>query len=415
MDDRQIINTAHKYKTPLYLFDGDRLEETYFNMKKVLPEAFEFFYSVKANPSYGICRILQKCSSGIEVASAGELHLALESGFDNKKILFTGPGKTYSELEFAVDSKILAINAESYKEIMLIDDIAKAKNKIVDVGLRIHPNFKIESKNPAISMMGTGTQFGVDIDEIPEILKYIKSSKNLNLVCFHVYAGSQIFQPDTTLAYFEQTINIFKELIEENDLHIKVLDFGGGFGVSYDGKNKPYDFEYFGAEINKLYHKYEDFFQGKKLVFESGRLLLAESGVFLTEVQYRKVLHDKVFLITDGGMNHNSLSTFREKKIRGNFLMKILDNRNEEETVTVAGPLCTPEDILGRNVTLNKADRGDILCIKNTGAYGSSFSPLGFLGHPAPCEVLVYKNNEYYLKKHGEFKNILNGQEIIEL
>ena len=120
-------------------------------------------------------------------------------------------------------------------------------------------------------------------------------------------------------------------------------------------------------------------------------------------------------MITDAGMNHNALSTFREKKIRGNFMMKILDNENEKETVTVAGPLCTPDDILGRNVSLSKADRGDILCILNSGAYGSSFSPLSFLGHPTPGEILIYNNREYYLKKHGSIQDILSGQERVTL
>lgn len=415
MNDKQMKALAQKYKTPLYLFDGDKIEETYGDMKKSLPDKFEIFYSVKANPMLGICKVLQRNSSGIEVASAGELYLALEAGFDPENILFTGPGKTYSELEYAVDSKIAAINAESFKEITLIDEIAKRNNRIVDVGLRIHPNFKVSTKNPVISMMGTGTQFGVDIDEVPGILEYIESSDNLNLMCFHVYAGSQIFEPDMTIAYFEQTLKIFKELTDKYELHIKILDFGGGFGVSYDGKSKTFDFNYFAAEIKNLYQKYESFLQDKRIVFESGRFLLAESGVFLTEVQYRKVLHDKTFLITDAGMNHNALSTFREKKIRSNFIMRILDNENEEETVTVAGPLCTPEDIPGRNVVLNKADRGDILCISNTGAYGSSFSPTAFLGHPDPCEILVYKGKEYYLRKHGEVKDILDGQERISL
>lgn len=415
MDDKQIKVLAQKYKTPLYLFDGDKIEETYLKMKNALPEPFEIFYSVKANPLFGICKLLQKNSSGIEVASAGELYLALEAGFNPKDILFTGPGKTYNELKYAIDSRIAVINAESFGEVILLNEIAANSNQVIDIGLRIHPNYKLPTKNPVVSMMGIGTQFGVDIHEIPKIVEFIGAATNLNLVCFHVYAGSQIFDPDTTVTYFEHTLRIFKELIEKYNLQIKILDFGGGFGVSYDGKNKIFDFDYFSAGIKKLYQQYKEFLKGRRIVLECGRFLLAESGLFLTEVQYRKILHDKTFLITDAGMNHNALSTFREKKIRGNFMMKILDNENEKETVTVAGPLCTPDDILGRNVSLSKADRGDILCILNSGAYGSSFSPLSFLGHPTPGEILIYNNREYYLKKHGSIQDILSGQERVTL
>lgn len=146
MDDKQIKVLAQKYKTPLYLFDGDKIEETYLKMKNALPEPFEIFYSVKANPLFGICKLLQKNSSGIEVASAGELYLALEAGFNPKDILFTGPGKTYNELKYAIDSRIAVINAESFGEVILLNEIAANSNQVIDIGLRIHSNYKLPTK-----------------------------------------------------------------------------------------------------------------------------------------------------------------------------------------------------------------------------------------------------------------------------
>ena len=420
MEEKYVRNLVDKYKTPLYLFNGDKIEDTYRKMRDSLPKPFEIFYSVKANPLIGICKILQKNSCGIEVASSGELYLALEAGFHSNDIIFTGPGKTYEELKFAIECNIAAINAESFMEVLVIEEIAKSNNQEVDIGIRIHPNFKLQTKNPSISMMGMGTQFGVDICEVSRIIEYTKKSPNLNLVCFHVYAGSQIFDPDTTVTYFEHTLKMFMSLINNYDLNVQMLDFGGGFGVSYDGKSSIYDYDYFAKKIHIIYEKYETFLHNKRIIFECGRYLLAENGLFLTEVQYKKILHDKVFLITDAGMNHHALSTYREKKIRSNFLMKILANDNDndndnDEVVTVAGPLCTPDDVLGRNVTLNRADRGDILCILNSGAYGSSFSPLNFLGHPSPCEVLIYKGKEYCLKRHGDIKDVLYNQEKVDI
>ncbi|MCW6109101.1 diaminopimelate decarboxylase [Clostridium sporogenes] len=400
---------AQKYGTPLYLFYADEMEKKYQMMKSSLPNQFEIFFSVKANSALAICQILQKNGSGIEVASKGELCLALNAGFSPSKILFSGPGKVYSELEYAIDNNIAAIVAESFHELKLIDEIARLKGKKVNVGIRINPNYESVQKNPVISMMGVGTQFGVDKNELPNIVNFLRETNNLNLTCFHIYAGSQIYDYKIAATYFNEATNMLSQIIKEYNLNIDIIDFGGGFGVPYN-KNEMFDFNCFSEEVNKIYNNNLSFFEDKRLVFESGRFLTARCGYFLTEVQYRKEINGRTFLITDGGMNQMAIATYREKKLRSNFIMNILDNDNSEEIVSVAGPLCTPDDILGRNVTLNKANRGDILCIPNAGAYGSSFSPLKFLGHPNPCEVLVYKDSDQVIKERGKAEDILKDQ-----
>lgn len=401
---------ANKYGTPLYLYNGDSIKNKYLAMKNLLFNKFDLFFSVKANPSLGICQLLQQCGSGIEVASAGELLLAIKAGYQPKDILFSGPGKTYEELEYAVEMQIAAIIVESLSELAIINSIAEKQNRKIDVGIRINPSFDSVKKNPVISMMGVGTQFGVDQDQIKGVIDYIHNTKLLNLICFHIYAGSQICDYNVAATYFEESVMLLEDIIQTNCLDIKIIDFGGGFGISYDGKKNPFDFYSFSESVSQTYKNHTELLEGKRLIFESGRFLLAESGNYLTKVQYRKMINNKKFLITDGGMNQNALSTFREKKIRGNFIMHILDNDKEEETITVAGPLCTPDDIIGRNVTLNHGERGDIVCVHNSGAYGSSFSPIHFLGHPAPCEVLVYDEKEYVLRDHGKKEDILIGK-----
>jgi diaminopimelate decarboxylase len=414
MDDNKIESLARKYQTPLYLFDGDDIENVYQSMKNLLPKQFDIFYSVKANSTLAVCQVLQKNGSGIEVASEGELCLALEAGFNPSDILFSGPGKVYGELEFAIEKNIAAIIVESFRELEIIQEIAKLKGKKVNVGIRINPSYESVQKNPVISMMGSGTQFGVDKNELPSLLSYIQATDNLNLICFHIYAGSQIFDYKVASTYLHEAIKLLSHIIEEYHLDIKILDFGGGFGVSYDGKKETFNFNSFAGEVQTLYNDNQKLFEGKRIIFESGRFLCARSGFFLTEIQYRKQINGNIFLITDAGMNQNALATFREKKIRGNFHMYILNNNNPKEVVSVAGPLCTPDDVLGRNVTLNKADRGDILCIPNLGAYGSSFSPSEFLGHPRPCEVLVYKGADFVIRERGKSEDILKGQTGIQ-
>ncbi|MGB8453608.1 MAG: diaminopimelate decarboxylase [Anaerocolumna sp.] len=415
MDDNKIASLTRKYLTPLYIFDGDNIEDNYQYMKKLLPEQFDVFYSVKANPSLAICQVLQNNGSGIEVASEGELRLALGAGFNPSDIIFSGPGKVYAELEYAIDQNITAINVESFGELEIIHKIAKLKEKKVNIGIRINPNYESVQRNPVISMMGSGTQFGVDVNQLPSLLSYIRETDYLDIICFHIYAGSQIFDYKVAAEYLLEAINLLSHIIAEHQLEIKILDFGGGFGVSYDGRKENFDFKSFAGEVKKLYDKHLKLFVGKRLVFESGRFLIAGSGYYLTEIQYRKQINGNMFLITDGGMNQNAMATFREKKIRSNFLMHILNNNNQEEVVSVAGPLCTPDDVLGRSVTLNKAERGDILCIHNSGAYGSSFSPQEFLGHPRACEVLVYKGRDYVIREHGKSEDILRGQYNLQM
>ncbi len=409
MNDRYLKELAEKYGTPLYVFDANNIQCTYYEMKKSIGD-IEIFYSVKANPSLAICQILQKSGSCIEVASKGELELAIAAGFEPHKIIFSGPGKIREEIEFALEKEIVALIAESFEEIQLINEIAEEKNCTVNIGIRINPSYESVQKNPVISMMGRGTQFGIDCTELESIIPYIKRHTHLKLMCFHIYSGSQIFDYNVAIVYFKEAIKLLHDIIKKYSLQIELLDFGGGFGISYDGKREDFDFNNFALEVKKVLEGYSEFIKGKRIAFESGRFLVAPSGYFLTEVQYRKVINGNTFLITDAGMNQNALATFREKRIRSNFKMHIITNTNPQEEVSVAGPLCTPDDVLGRNILLNHSGRGDILCIPNSGAYGTSFSPLEFLGHPRPCEIVVWKNKEYVIKKKGKFSDILTHQ-----
>lgn len=414
MNDHKMKELSEKYGTPLYVYDSELIENTYFKMKSLLWNKFDIYFSVKSNPSLGICQLLKELGSGIEVASAGELLLALRAGFDVTKILFSGPGKTYEELELAAEKGIAAIIVESIQELTVLESIARQNDRNISIGIRINPLFGTEEKNPIISMMGGGTQFGISQDELQDAISIIKKSKHLKLICFHIYPGSQICDYKMASKYFEESIRLLKNYIVRNNLEIEILDFGGGFGISYDGKTNPFDFYSFSQEVRTIYNKYKNFLAGKRLVFESGRFLLAESGLYLTKILYRKRINQHDFLITDGGMNQNAISTYRGKRMRSNFVMHLLNNVNEQERVTVAGPLCTPDDIIGRNVSLSRGKPGDILCVHNSGAYGSSFSPVNFLGHPTPCEILLRNGREYILKQRGDFGDILvNNNGII--
>lgn len=411
MDNSLLKKQAEQYGTPLYVFDGDGIINNYYGMTQQLPENTEIFYSVKANPSLGICQLLQNCGSGIEVASAGELRLALEAGFEPRKIIFSGPGKNEEELKNAIDLGIAAIVAESMSELEQIEQLASEVQCKVKVGIRLNPSYELPDAK--IKMAGSGKQFGIDEDDLDGIMSFLKSAEHLQLTCLHIYIGTQIFQYETVLSHVRQMLEIARKIIEIYGIDLKIIDFGGGFGVPYFGEGKLFDFKSFGQGMQKICQEYAEICKFRRLIFESGRYLLARHGYFLTKVLYKKQSKGTTFLITDGGMNNHVLSTFRGRQMRNNFPLYILGKTGEKELVTIAGPLCTPDDILGRDVEMGVAEQGDILCIPCSGAYGLSYSPKHFLGHPGPAEVIQYQGHNYILRQRGEVEEILSGQQKI--
>lgn len=408
MDDCLMIKQAERFGTPLYAFDGDGIANIYDRMTCLLPGGVEIFFSVKANPSLGICQLLRSFGSGIEVASAGELRLAIEAGFSPERIIFSGPGKTMEELEYAIENGIAAIIAESMSELDMLEQLANQRSCRVDVGIRLNPDYDLP--NARIKMAGSGKQFGIDVKDLPEVMSFFAKARHLQLVCLHVYVGTQIFEYEMVLTHVHHVLELARQIIEEHGIDLRMIDFGGGFGVPYFGEGNPFDFYSFGREMEVIYREYATLCEGRRLIFESGRFLLAENGYFLTKVLYRKRSKGTVFLVTDGGMNHHVLSTFRGRQMRNNFPLHFLGKTGEKEVVTIAGPLCTPDDILGRNVETVAAKPGDILCIPYSGAYGRSYSPTQFLGHPGPVEVLRYQGKDYLLRQRGRNDEILTGQ-----
>ncbi|HEX2925155.1 MAG TPA: type III PLP-dependent enzyme [Ruminiclostridium sp.] len=411
MEDSLLIELAEQFGTPLYVFDGDGITQNYNNMLRQLPENVEIFYSVKANPSLGICQLLNRCGSGIEVASSGELHLALKAGFQPHKIIFSGPGKIEDELEYAIEAGISAIIAESVSELEKLEQLAAERDLIVNAGIRLNPSYDLP--NARIKMSGSEKQFGIDADRLDEVMSFFAKARHVRLVCIHIYIGTQIFEYEMIIAHVRQMLELSKRIIREYGMDLRMIDFGGGFGVPYFGESTPFDFSSFGKEIKTVFEEYSDICDGRRLIFESGRYMLARYGYFLTKVLYGKNSKGTKFLITDGGMNNHVLSTFRGRQMRNNFPLYFLGKTGVKETVTIAGPLCTPDDILGRNVETVCAGPGDILCIPNSGAYGLSYSPVHFLGHPCPAEVLRYSDANYVLRTRGKSEEILAGQQEV--
>lgn len=405
-----ISEILQKYETPLYYYDGDAIEKNVRLLQDSLICGSNLFFSMKANPLLGLCQLMNSLGCGIEVASKGELFVALESGCNPEMIIFSGPGKTREELEFAVEKHIHIINIESWEELKLVNAIAEEHDCCVNVALRVNPK---ESKmNAKIKMSGVSSQFGIEESSIDkDAIRLVKELNNLRLVGIQVYMGTQILAAEDILNNTEYIINLALELSEKYHFELTYLNLGGGFGVPYFKNEEKLRIDQLKEGMKNLSYKYKAELKNVEIVFESGRFVLADAGKFITKVLYKKESKGKKYIVCDGGSNFHAASAFLGRIIRNNYPMYSIADAEDKEEVTVTGPLCTPTDVIGQGVEINKnIKEGDYIVIDKAGAYGLTYSPLAFLGHRRPIELMSYKNSIYVLREKGEVEENLMGQ-----
>lgn len=413
MNDKILSEIAQQYSTPLYVYDTEKIISQFNKLKSSLPEEFGIFYSMKANPLLGICRLFRKLGSGIEVASCGELSTALAAGFPPEKIIFTSPGKTYEELEFAVEAGIYSINIECVEEAKLINKIAAKNGKTVNISIRINPDFDVAGSS--IKMAGVATQFGVDQSQTESAFEVLKTLSNIQVLGIHIYTGTQALNAHNIVLSMEQIIKLSLDLSEKHGFALEFLNVGGGFGIPYFKGETDLDIELFRKEFAEMWANYRDKLAKTKVFVESGRYLMAEAGTYLTSVLYRKTCKGRKYVVCDGGSNQHASSAFLGRHIRNNFPMHVLNKTENEEEVFVVGPLCTPTDVIGQSVTLPETVPGDIIAIDKSGAYGITQSPGLFLSHPLPAEVLYYNGKTYILRERWRKEDFLKGQNNIDV
>ncbi|HEX3029377.1 MAG TPA: type III PLP-dependent enzyme [Clostridia bacterium] len=408
MEDKMLLDIAEVNGTPLYVFDGDCIIFSYKMLKNALPRDFEILYSIKANPLLGICELFKELGSGIEVASSGELYTALAAGFPPDKIIFTSPGKTLDELEYAIETGIYSINIESVEEAKLINEIAGRKCRNVNISLRVNPDFDFTGSS--IKMSGVPTQFGIAQGQLDDAFKVIKQLPNVSVIGIHVYMGTQITSAQNILENMDKTIKLALDLAEANNFKLKLLDLGGGFGIPYFKGEHDLDMQTLQEGLSDIWSRYEHKLAGTRVAVESGRFLMAESGVYLVKALYVKECKGSKYIICDGGSSQHASSAFLGRHVRNNFPMHILNKRGADEEVNITGPLCTPTDVIGQKVQTPEVVPGDILAIEKSGAYGLTQSPALFLSHPLPMEVIHYKGRTQILRERGKKEDFLRGQ-----
>jgi len=380
--------SARVGRTPFYAYDRALLRGRVAELRAALPGSIKLHFAMKANPMPALVGFMAMLVDGIDVASAGELKVALDAGADSAEISFAGPGKTEAELRQAVAARAL-INIESPREVRLLAAISADLGVQARVAVRVNPDFEL--KGSGMKMGGGPKQFGVDVEQVPDLLCNIAAA-GLGFEGFHLFAGSQNLRAESICEAQLKSYELALRLADAAPSPVRVLNLGGGFGIPYFPGEQRLDLRPIGDNLQRLADRAKREMPDASLVVELGRYLVGEAGIYVTRVVDRKLSRGQVFLVTDGGLNHHLAASGNfGQVIRKNYPVTIGNRVDaaEREVASVVGPLCTPLDLLADRMELPVAQPGDLVVVFQSGAYGASASPQAFLGHPVCTEVLV--------------------------
>ncbi len=374
-------------QTPFYAYDRGLLRARVAELRAALPRAVRLHYAMKANPMPALVGLMAGLVDGIDVASAGELKVALDAGADPAEVSFAGPGKRDVELRQAVAAGVL-VNVESARELPVLAQASQALGLPARVALRVNPDFEL--KGSGMKMGGGPKQFGIDVEQLPTVQRDI-GALGLAFEGYHLFAGSQNLKAESICEAQLKSYELALRLAADAPAPVSFLNLGGGFGIPYFPGEQRLDLAPIGDNLAALVARAATELPQAHLVIELGRYFVGEAGVYVTRVVDRKLSRGQVFLVCDGGLNHHlSASGNFGQVVRKNYPVTV-GNRVDaaRETASAVGPLCTPLDLLADRMDLPEAQIGDLVVIFQSGAYGASASPQPFLGHPAVVEVLA--------------------------
>lgn len=384
---------AQAYGTPLYAVDAGRLRQRYRALVAALDGWAEVFYSVKANPQPAVAAQFVAEGAGLEIASGGELRLALAAGCAPSRVLFAGPGKGRDELALAVSQGIGEVHLESFEEVQLCEAVAREAARVQTVSLRVNPGAAAEGG--AMRMGGRPTAFGFDEEQLAEAVQAVQACPHLRLEGLHVYAGTQILQAEVLLKQWRIALEIGVALAALLQRPLARIDLGGGLGIPYHPGQAALDLDAVRAGIGDLraLQQAQPGIAGAQVLVEPGRWLAGPAGVYLMGVRAVKTSRGQRFVVCDGGMHHHLAASGNLGQVIKLDYPLLAATRLDDAALgpaQVVGPLCTPLDTLGRQTPLPQAlATGDLIAVLQSGAYGLTASPVGFLSHPWPAEVLV--------------------------
>jgi len=371
--------------TPLFVYDTRRVADQVARFRAACPSEVALHYAVKANPYAPLLEAMAGMVDGFDVASAGELGRVAHLGLP---ISFAGPGKRDQELETAIRAGV-TINLESEGEAERAMAICVREGLKAKLAVRVNPPFGL--KGSGQKMGGLPSQFGVDHDRAPALIRWIVEA-GADWRGLHIFAGSQALHADAVIELQRETVALADSIAEEAGHTPPEVNLGGGFGIPYFAKDQPLDVEAAGAALAKTLAERPKTLANTQFAIELGRWLVGEAGVYLTRIVDRKESRGKIFLVTDGGLQHQLAASGNfGQLLRRNYPVAIASRFGVqlEEEVTITGCLCTPLDLLADEAMLPRAEVGDLVAIFCAGAYGLTASPTSFLSQPMAREMLI--------------------------
>ena len=373
--------------TPFYAYDRSVMSQKVAMLRRALP-GIRLHYAVKANPMPAVVAHMLALTDGLDIASGGELSVALAAGAKPTSISFAGPGKSIHELQRAIAADI-TLNVESERELLAAAKLGAQTSRRPRIAVRINADFELKSSG--MKMSGGPKPFGVDAERVPDLLRSMVQIP-VDFQGFHIFSGSQNLKADALVEAQTKSLALAAELSHFAPSAVKTVNIGGGFGVPLFPGEHELDLDPIAANLRALAPGFKKQLPQAEIALELGRYLVAESGIYVCEVIERKISRGHTFLICNGGLHHHLAASGNFGQVlRKNYPVVVGNKLNsaDREVVSVVGPLCTPLDILAERVELARAEPGDLIVVLQSGAYGLTASPRGFLGHPEPREVLL--------------------------
>jgi diaminopimelate decarboxylase len=386
VDLRRLAERAGR--TPFFAYDRTAIETRIRELRSLLPCGMHLHYSIKANPMAAVVHYLAAWVDGFDVASAQEMAIALNAGAAPGEIGFAGPGKSHDDLRRAVASGV-NVHVESETQLRLVSALGWELGVQPNVAIRVNPDFQVG--HSGMRMGGGAAPFGVDVDQVPPLLRELEA-REIALAGFHIFWGSQCLHAATVIEAQRQSTELIVRLASGLPQPPRFVNLGGGFGIPYFPGETPLDVKAVCEAMHDWLPRLCERLPGTLPILELGRYLVGEAGIYVCRVIDRKVSRGKTFVITDGGLHHHLAASGNFGQVlRRNFPV-VIANRPDgvpQDRCHVVGCLCTPLDRLADDIELPEAHIGDFLVVRQSGAYGRSASPVHFLSHPEPVEMLV--------------------------
>ncbi|UXU74675.1 MULTISPECIES: type III PLP-dependent enzyme [unclassified Paracoccus (in: a-proteobacteria)] len=392
--DRVLTQAATQFGTPAYVYCADTMAQRLADLRAHFSRWFKISFAVKSNPNPGVLGWMLGRVDSLDISSGGEFALARQAGWPADRISFTGPAKREAELRAVIQGGIGELVVESLREARLADQIAAECNRVQEIMVRLAPDRV--PRGFGDQMAGRPSAFGIDIEDAAEVLPQIAALPHLRIIGLHIYSGTQCLKPEAICENWRIFMRVFRDTCATMGLKPRRLIFGAGLGIPYHPGDTALDLAAIAADIGPDLDAFcaDAGFADCQLVLELGRYLVGPAGWFLTRVLSVKQSRGTRMAICDGGLNANLAASGNFGMVlRRNYVMHRIDQGDNaaraEEKTDICGPLCTSIDKLGSGVLLPRLDEGDLLAIHACGAYGPTASPVHFISHPMPREILV--------------------------